>query len=65
MCVSDTVRAGWTLSKSGIRVPTLALKSPHTNVVSYGCILSMTSDRRVVACASVMSRRVRDDVGGM
>lgn len=64
MCVSAAYRLGCTWSINGTRVPMRALKSPQTNVVSWGCMASMTSARRVVAWVSDMSRRAREEVGG-
>jgi hypothetical protein len=62
--VSVTLRGGCSLSSSGVRFPNLVLKSPHTTDVCCGCIYSRTSCTCAVAWASVMSRRVRDEVGG-
>jgi hypothetical protein len=45
--------------------PILALKSPHTSVISYGWILSSTVSTWVVAWVSSMFRLVSDVVGGM
>ena len=45
--------------------PILALKSPHTSVISYGWILSNTVSTWVVAWVSSMFRLVSDVVGGM
>jgi hypothetical protein len=65
MCLSIACRLGCSSSRSGIEEPILALKSPHTSVISYGCILSSTVSTWVVAWVSSMFRLVSDVVGGM
>jgi hypothetical protein len=62
--VSCEDRGGWSMSRDGVCVPILALKSPQTMVVSWGCTWSSTSSSWAVACYSVMLRRAREDVGG-
>jgi hypothetical protein len=64
MCGSVTVRGGCISSNMGVYVPALALKSPHTMVVSWGWALSIMSSIRVVAWASVMFLLFRDWDGG-
>ena len=56
---------GCSYSRSGILEPIRALKSPHINVVSWGCKVSNTVSICVVACSSVILRFVRDVVGGI
>ncbi len=45
--------------------PIRALKSPHINLVSWGCTVSNTVSSSVVACISGIFLLVRDVVGGM
>jgi hypothetical protein len=65
MCASIAWRIGCSSSRSGIAEPILALKSPQTSVINYGCILSSTLSTWVVACVSSMLRLVSDVEGGM
>ena len=45
-------------------IPILALKSPHGNVISWGCSFSNTLSSREVASVSVMAQRAKDEVRG-
>jgi hypothetical protein len=62
--VSITFLGGWSFSRSGVRVPNLVLKSPHTTDVSWGWMCSRTFSSCSVASVSVMSLRASEDVGG-
>jgi hypothetical protein len=62
--MSLTILGGWWVSSSGVRLPALALKSPHMMVVSWGCVRSRISSSCVVAWVSVMPLLFRDEVGG-
>ena len=63
--VSQAVRGGWFRSHDGTFVPILALKSPHTMVVSWGYWSSNMLSTWVVAWASVIFRQAKEEVGGM
>ena len=53
------------MSRSGLLVPILALKSPQINVVSWGWRVSRIFSSWLVACISSMLRFVSDVAGGM
>jgi hypothetical protein len=62
--VSTACLGGWFSTAGGVRAPTLVLKSPHINVVTYGCSCSIMSSTWDVACSSIILRLDKDDVGG-
>jgi hypothetical protein len=63
--VSMACLCGCSVSRLGLPVPILALKSPHMNVTSWGWRMSNTFSSLVVAWDSSMRRLVSEVVGGI
>lgn len=59
------MRDGCSGYNSGILFPIRVLKSPHINVVSYGCMVSSNFSISNVACVSCIFLLLSEVVGGM